>query len=134
MGAPPGRRPRCACLRRGVVPALAGAVLLSACAGTLRTEPQPQPAARKAAAVCPPRARSDIAAALDVGRVTARPSVAANGMPQCTFTAQLEAGRVFATVNVDHGPQVQFRLERTVVEASQLLRSGAARLARTDRA
>jgi hypothetical protein len=122
MGVPPGRRLPWARLRRGVVPALAGAVLLSACAGTLRTESQPRlrPAARKTTAVCPPQARSDVAGALDVGSVTARPSVGSNGMPQCTFTGQLKAGRVSATVNVDNGPQVQFRLERTVVESSQL--------------
>ena len=100
---------------------LLGAVLLSACAGTLRT---------RAAASASRAARPPLSARLGRGRtlllrltsgsVTARPSVAANGMPQCTFTAQLEAGRVSATVNVDHGPQVQFRLERTVVEAAQL--------------
>jgi hypothetical protein len=122
MGAPPGRRLLWARLRRGVVPALAGTVLLSACAGTLRTEsrPQPQHAARKTVAGCAPKAQADVAHDLDVGSVTARPSVGSNGMRQCTFTAQLKAGRVSVIVNVDDGPQVEFRLERTVAEATQL--------------
>jgi hypothetical protein len=122
MGVPPGRWPPWARLRRGVVAALAGTVLLSACAGTLRTEsqPRPQPAARKTVAVCAPKAQADVARALDVDSVTARPSVGSNGMRQCTFTAQLKAGRVSVIVNVDDGPQVEFRLERTVAEATQL--------------
>jgi hypothetical protein len=124
MGATPGRWLPWARLRRGVAPALAGTVLLSACAGTLRTESQPRPqhAARKTVAVCAPKAQADVARALDVDGdgVTARPSVGSNGMRQCTFTAQLKAGRVSVIVNVDAGPQVEFRLERTVAEATQL--------------
>jgi hypothetical protein len=104
------------------VPALAGTVLLSACAGSLRTQPQPRPqqTARKTVAICAPKAQADVAYELDVGSVTARPSVGTNGMQQCTFTAQLKAARVSTTVNLDDGPQVPFRLERTVVEATQL--------------
>jgi hypothetical protein len=124
MVATPGRRLPWARLRRGVVPALAGTLLLSACAGTLRTQPQPQPrtrhATRKTAAVCAPKAQADIARALDAGRVTARPSVGSNGMPQCTFTAHLKTGQVSVLVNLDDGPQVVFRLDRTVEEATQL--------------
>jgi hypothetical protein len=120
MGATPGRRLQWARLRRGVVPALAGTLLLSACAGSLRTQPRSHPVARKTAGVCRLQVRSNIAGALDVGSVTARPSVGTNGMPQCTFTAQLKAARVSTTVNLDDGPQVPFRLERTVVEAPQL--------------
>jgi hypothetical protein len=120
MGAPPGRRLLWARLRRGVVPALAGTVLLSACAGSLRTQPQPKHAARQTVAVCAPKAEADIARALDVASVTARPSVASNGMPQCAFTAKLRAGRVSVTVNLDDGPQIEFRLDRTVEEATQL--------------
>jgi hypothetical protein len=118
MGAPPGRRLPWARLRRSAVPAFAGVVLLSACAGSLRT--QPQHAARTTAAGCASKAQADIARALDVSSVTARPSVGRNGMPQCTFTAQSRAGRVSVIVNVDDGPQVEFRLERTVAEATQL--------------
>src|ERR1700749_3761912 len=121
MGAPPGRRLPWARLRHGVVPAIAGTVLLSACSGSLRTESQPrrQHAVRKTAAVCAPKAEVDIARALDVGNVTARRSVGSNGMPQCTFTAR-KAEPVSVVVNVDDGPQVEFRLERTVAEATQL--------------
>jgi hypothetical protein len=41
-------------------------------------------------------------------------------MPQCTFAAHSHGRRLAVTVNVDNGPQVVFRLERTVVEASQI--------------
>jgi hypothetical protein len=122
MRAPPGRRLPWARLRRGVVPALAGTVLLSACAGTLRTESQPRPqhAAPKTVALCAPKARADIARALDAAAVSARPSVGSNGMPQCTFISKSKAGRVSVIVNLDNGPQVVFRLDRTVEEATQL--------------
>jgi len=42
-------------------------------------------------------------------------------MRQCTYGARVGDGRrVVVTVNVDTGAQAYFRLERTVVEASQV--------------
>jgi hypothetical protein len=53
--------------------------------------------------------------------ITASASTGTNGMPQCSFTARPAArDRVNAIANVDNGPQPYFRLERTVVEASQV--------------
>lgn len=52
--------------------------------------------------------------------MSAKRSVGSNGMPQCTFQVQRGAGAVSVIVNVDSGPQAPFRLERTVVEATQL--------------
>lgn len=72
--------------------------------------------------VCQPRVRSAIATELQVttAAVSTSASVGNNGMPQCTFTTHA-AGRVVSVVaNVDNGPQVGFRIERTVVEASQI--------------
>jgi hypothetical protein len=53
--------------------------------------------------------------------ISASPSVGNNGMPQCTFSADVAArGRIQTVANVDTGPQPYFRLERTEVEASQV--------------
>jgi hypothetical protein len=57
---------------------------------------------------------------LDVSGISTTRSVGRNGMTQCTFVARRRSGAVSVTVNVDNGPQVPFRLERTVVEAGQL--------------
>ncbi|HTW11827.1 MAG TPA: hypothetical protein VME01_03710 [Solirubrobacteraceae bacterium] len=48
-------------------------------------------------------------------------SMGTNGMPQCTFaTRQPPKKQVSVIVNIDHGPSVEFRIERTVLEASQI--------------
>jgi hypothetical protein len=104
-------------------PALLGAVLLSACSGSLHpaaTTTQNSTAASKAALVCPQQARADIARDLGASGVSTGRSVGTNGMPQCKFTARLHGHAVSVLVNVDNGPQVQFRLDRTVEEATQL--------------
>jgi hypothetical protein len=122
MHTPGDRRPRWARRRRDVGSAVVVALLLSACAGSLRPA-APKHTAHKVAAVCSTEAQADIAQALDVSGasgVSAKRSVGNNGMPQCTFVARQRSGPVSVTVNIDNGPQVPFRLERTVVEATQL--------------
>jgi len=106
-------------VRRLVWPA-AGAValLLSGCSGSLRT--QPHATAHKTVSICASETKSAIARALDANTVSAKRSVGGNGMPQCAFLAHRHAGAVSVLVNVDSGPQAPFRLERTVVEATQL--------------
>jgi hypothetical protein len=105
--------------RRYAWPAIAGAVLLlSGCSGSLRAEPPKT--ASKAHAVCAPQTQAAIRRALNAGSVSIRRSVGTNGMPQCAFTAHVKHGRVSVLVNLDDGPQVPFRIERTVVEATQL--------------
>jgi hypothetical protein len=48
-------------------------------------------------------------------------SMGGNAMPECAYTVALPgARRIGVTVNVDTGAQAYFRLERTVVEASQV--------------
>lgn len=47
-------------------------------------------------------------------------SVGNNGMPQCTLRTRVADHAVTVVANVDNGPQVGFRIERTVVEASQI--------------
>lgn len=56
------------------------------------------------------------------GSVAVAASMGNNSMPQCTFGVH-RAGeeRVHATANVDSSPQPYFRLERTTVEATQVL-------------
>jgi hypothetical protein len=73
-------------------------------------------------AVCrPSSSAAAVAAAAHVGRagITVARSVGRNDMPQCTFVPSGHK-RPTITINVDNGPQVAFRLMRTVVEASQL--------------
>jgi hypothetical protein len=73
-------------------------------------------------AVCRPATSvSAVAGAAHVGRasVTIARSEGGNGMPQCTFAASGHK-RPSVTINIDNGPQVQWRLMRTVVEASQI--------------
>jgi hypothetical protein len=72
--------------------------------------------------VCVPRARAAVAGRLGVPVAAVSQSVSAgnNGMPECVLTARRSGEpAVRVTVNLDNGPQPYFRLERTVVEASQ---------------
>jgi hypothetical protein len=72
---------------------------------------------------CLPRARAVVARVFGVAaaRVSMAVSTGGNAMRQCTFTAAPRGARgVRVTVNVDTGAQAYFRLERTVVEASQV--------------
>jgi hypothetical protein len=104
-------------------PALLGAVLLSACSGSLHpaaSTSQTSTTASKAALLCPQQAKADIARDLGIRGVSTGRSVGTNGMPQCEFTARLHGHTVSVLVNVDNGPQVRFRLDRTVEEATQL--------------
>jgi hypothetical protein len=58
--------------------------------------------------------------AISPATIATSASMGTNGMPQCSFKAQLvEHKRVEAIANVDNGPQPYFRLERTALEASQ---------------
>lgn len=75
------------------------------------------------AGVCPSTARRAMATflALAPAKITASSSIADNGSPQCRWDAELSNGsRVTTTVNVYHGPQPYFILERTIVEDSQV--------------
>ena len=67
---------------------------------------------------CLASARVAIAKDLGVraGGLSISSSEGSNGMPQCTY----RSGRVSLTVNVDNGPQAEWRLMRKVVEASQI--------------
>jgi len=77
--------------------------------------------------VCLAKARLAIARTLGVGSkgIGIRLGQGGNLMPQCSFVVRRarEDGphdRVLVTVNVDNGPQADWRLMRTVVEASQI--------------
>lgn len=63
-----------------------------------------------------------VAAAAHVGRadITITPAIGNNGMPQCTFAPRGRRRSLSVTLNVDDGPQVKYRLDRTVSEASQI--------------
>jgi hypothetical protein len=53
--------------------------------------------------------------------ITTARSTGNNAMPQCQFTARMGAGRhVGVLANVDSAPSPYFRLERTIVESSQI--------------
>ncbi len=72
---------------------------------------------------CQSEARAAIAhfLAITPGSIAASPSMGTNGMPQCTFSAEVAPRvRMQTVANVDNGPQPYFRLERTEVEASQV--------------
>lgn len=99
---------------------LAAAVLACACIGgtALATTPR---------SVCLATARRAIALHLGVkvASVGERPSQGSNGMPQCSYSiARAHRGgphsHVFLVVNIDNGPQAQWRLMRKVSEATQL--------------
>jgi hypothetical protein len=63
---------------------------------------------------------------VDPGRVATASSIGSQGMPQCEFTAKLApANIVKVTATIDTAPQAYFRLERTVVEASQSFSSAS---------
>jgi hypothetical protein len=73
--------------------------------------------------VCKPQSRAAIAAALAIppASVTGRDGTGNNGMPQCSFSVRVApASTVGVTANVDNAPQAAFRLERTIVEATQV--------------
>jgi hypothetical protein len=57
---------------------------------------------------------------VDTASVSFGHSTGGNGMPQCTFSADAMDRHISALVNIDDGPQVEFRIERTLVEAQQL--------------
>jgi hypothetical protein len=67
--------------------------------------------------VCAPAARAALAHALSMtsAGVTERAGTSNEATPQCTF----RAGKVEVVAIVDSAPQPYFRLERTVVEATQ---------------
>lgn len=109
------------------------ALLLAACAGSLH--PAAERAARshtsttttvtaaaRRARLCRPQALTGIARELRVKRsaVTTSTSVVSNGMPQCTFRVGHGTRMRSVTVNIDNAPQVDWRLARTVEEASQI--------------
>ena len=72
--------------------------------------------------VCrPSTSAAAVASAAHVGRadIAITQVVGRNGMPQCTFAPRGHK-RPSVTLNVDSGPQVRFRLDKTVTEASQI--------------
>ncbi|MGH2842154.1 MAG: hypothetical protein ACRDKL_01015 [Solirubrobacteraceae bacterium] len=74
-------------------------------------------------ALCQPAALAAIARQLHVSRsrIATTKQLASNGMPQCTFSDGHGAhATASVVVNVDDGPQVEFRMDRTVEEASQI--------------
>ncbi len=85
-------------------------------------------ATRDAATITPCQATARGAIARDVAiapaSITARESEGSNGMPQCAFDLRLRGGRhITAIANLDTAPQAYFRLERTIVERSQIFPS-----------
>jgi hypothetical protein len=91
---------------------LALVLLLVACGTSAPSRP----------AVCRRAAQDAIANDLSVNVATIAygRSVGDNDMPQCEFAVRDAGKRISVLVNVDDGPQVYFRLLRTVVEASQI--------------
>lgn len=71
-----------------------------------------------AASICLAKTRTAVARDLHVkpAAVALSAGQGGNGMPQCRF----KAGRVAVTVNVDSAPQADWRLMRTVDEATQI--------------
>lgn len=110
----------------------ASALALSGCGNSRATHERPpttrsattRPSPASAAITpCQPAARAAIARSLIAppGSITARASTGNNAMPQCTFSLRSASGnRITATANLDTAPQAYFRLERTIVERSQI--------------
>lgn len=88
------------------------ALLLAGCGSSHRPRPK----------ACKLKAQVRIARDLHVGTsaIDYAKSVGGNAMPQCAFTTRVGGHRVMVLVNIDNGPQVYFRLLRTVAEASQI--------------
>jgi hypothetical protein len=72
--------------------------------------------------VCTVKARDALAQFLTVspGSIATETSTGNNSMPQCSLTVRAARGRrVQVLANVDDSPSPYFRLERTIVEASE---------------
>jgi hypothetical protein len=82
--------------------------------GTVSTTRSAAAAARP---VCSSSAREDVAraASVSVGGVSEKQGTSSEANPQCVFRAR----KLTVVAIVDSGPQAYYRLERTVVEASQ---------------
>ena len=108
--------------------AILAAVLPAGCGGTATKKPvssKPAPAHPQGATagVCRPSGRAALARFLGAHELTtaAVPGTGNNSQPQCVFTArEPSAKRVQVTVNVDTQPQPYARLERAVVEETQV--------------
>jgi len=109
--------------RRAVAAALvAVAALLAGGCGAAHHAVKHRRAASTTAVVCLPGVPPAVGGVLDVSanQISAKRSEGSNGMPQCTFLTRAGGVRVSVIVNVDDGPQVEFRLARKVTEASQI--------------
>jgi hypothetical protein len=123
------------CRAGGAIVISASALALSGCGGARAARAPRRPAraatTRSAAALraitpCQAAARAAIASVLraPARSITAHPSTGGNAMPQCAFSLRLAgAQRITAVVNLDTAPQPYFRLERTIVERSQIFPS-----------
>jgi hypothetical protein len=97
------------------------ALALGGCGGSARTA---KPHAHRAAQapVCAPAASAAVARFLGVGEagVSARVTTSSQATPECDLRVMEHGGRVVRVATaLDSSPQPYFRLERTVVEASQ---------------
>lgn len=115
---------------RLVVTVCLAALALAACGSTRarhtkagHTDARTADARPRGPVICLPAALDAMARFLSVapGSIATARSTGNNAEPQCTYTTHEAAGRrVVVIANVDNSPSPYFRLERTIVEASQV--------------